>query len=102
MLFDNYRDIYSNFNDDVLCTDSEYVWESMAQMCVKSRRLDVARVCLARMNNPRVAMALREAMKEREDAAATAVLAFHLQLPVSTVLYVPVNNFQILLIAFHI
>lgn len=65
-----------------MCTDSEYVWESMARMCVKSRRLDVAKVCLARMNNPRVAMALREATKELEDAAATAVLAFHLQLPV--------------------
>lgn len=55
----------------------------MAGMCIKSRRLDVARVCLGNMSNPRVAMALREAMKEPELDARVAVLAIHLQLFVS-------------------
>ncbi|XP_028845087.1 intraflagellar transport protein 140 homolog isoform X2 [Denticeps clupeoides] len=57
---------------------SEAVWESMARMCVKSRRLDVARVCLGNMGNARAARALREAEKEPELEARVAVLAIQL------------------------
>uniref|UniRef100_A0A8B9HVY6 Intraflagellar transport 140 homolog (Chlamydomonas) n=1 Tax=Astyanax mexicanus TaxID=7994 RepID=A0A8B9HVY6_ASTMX len=57
---------------------SEAVWENMARMCVKSRRLDVARVCLGNMGNARAARALREAEKEPELEARIAVLATQL------------------------
>ena len=48
---------------------SEAVWENMAKMCVKSRRLDVAAVCLGNMKHVRGARALREAKKEPEVVA---------------------------------
>lgn len=51
-------------------------------MCVKSRRLDVASVCLGNMGNARGAKALREAMKEPELDAKVAVLAMQLGLKV--------------------
>ncbi|XP_067291267.1 intraflagellar transport protein 140 homolog isoform X2 [Pseudorasbora parva] len=57
---------------------SEAVWENMARMCVKSRRLDVARVCLGNMGNARAARALRDAEKEPELEAQVAVLAAQL------------------------
>eukprot|EP00058_Branchiostoma_floridae_P021724 XP_002607214.1 hypothetical protein BRAFLDRAFT_118626 [Branchiostoma floridae] len=56
------------------------VWENMAKMCVKSRRLDVARVCLGNMGHARGARALREADKEPELDAKVAVLAIQLGL----------------------
>lgn len=62
--------------------DSESVWENMAKMCVKSRRLDVASVCLGNMGHARGARALREAMKEPELDAKVAVLAMQLGLKV--------------------
>ena len=52
----------------------------MAKMCVKSRRLDVASVCLGNMGHARGARALREAMKETELDAKVAVLAMQLGL----------------------
>lgn len=57
---------------------SEAVWENMARMCVKTRRLDVARVCLGNMGNARAARALREAEKEPELEAHVAMLATQL------------------------
>uniref|UniRef100_A0A671RDX2 Intraflagellar transport protein 140 homolog n=1 Tax=Sinocyclocheilus anshuiensis TaxID=1608454 RepID=A0A671RDX2_9TELE len=57
---------------------SEAVWENMARMCVKSHRLDVARVCLGNMGNARAARALRDAEKEPEVEAQVAVLATQL------------------------
>ncbi|XP_050392806.2 intraflagellar transport protein 140 homolog [Patella vulgata] len=59
---------------------SESVWENMAKMCVKSRRLDVATVCLGNMGNARGAKALRESAKEPELDARVAVLAIQLGL----------------------
>lgn len=47
-------------------------------MCVKNRRLDVARVCLGNMGNARAARALREAEAEPELEARVAVLALQL------------------------
>ena len=52
-------------------------------MCVKSRRLDVASVCLGNMGHARGAKALREAAKEPELDARVAVLAMQLGLYVS-------------------
>ena len=57
----------------------------MAKMCVKTRRLDVASVCLGNMGNARGAKALREAMKEPELDARVAVLAIHLGMEVTKV-----------------
>ncbi|XP_078482947.1 intraflagellar transport protein 140 homolog [Ciona intestinalis] len=54
------------------------VWESMAKMCVKTRRLDVAKVCLANMGHARGARAMREAEKEPELDARVARLALEL------------------------
>ena len=59
---------------------SESVWENMAKMCVKSRRLDVASVCLGNMGHARGAKALREASKYPELDARVAVLAIQLGL----------------------
>eukprot|EP00057_Strongylocentrotus_purpuratus_P021032 XP_011675506.1 PREDICTED: intraflagellar transport protein 140 homolog [Strongylocentrotus purpuratus] len=59
---------------------SESVWENMAKMCVKTRRLDVARVCLGNMGHARGARALREAENEPELDARVAMLAVQLGL----------------------
>ncbi|XP_036264768.1 intraflagellar transport protein 140 homolog [Pipistrellus kuhlii] len=57
---------------------SEAVWENMARMCVKTQRLDVAKVCLGNMGHARGARALREAEREPELEARVAVLAIQL------------------------
>ena len=49
----------------------------MARMCVGTKRMDVAAVCMGRMNNAVAARALREADGESDDAKA-AILALHL------------------------
>eukprot|EP01006_Ploeotia_vitrea_P038293 TRINITY_DN66224_c9_g3_i2.p1 TRINITY_DN66224_c9_g3~~TRINITY_DN66224_c9_g3_i2.p1 ORF type:complete len:1410 (+),score=219.44 TRINITY_DN66224_c9_g3_i2:87-4316(+) len=56
------------------------VWQNMAVMCVKTKRLDVAEVCLANIQDAVAARALREARKEPEIDARVAVLAIHLGL----------------------
>lgn len=57
---------------------SKAVWENMARMCVKTRRLDVARVCLGNMGNARAAKALKETEAESEPEAQVAMLAIQL------------------------
>ncbi|XP_047465018.1 intraflagellar transport protein 140 homolog [Mugil cephalus] len=57
---------------------SKAVWENMARMCVKTRRMDVARVCLGNMGNARAAKALKEAETEPEPEAQVAMLAIQL------------------------
>ncbi|XP_053197931.1 intraflagellar transport protein 140 homolog isoform X3 [Scomber japonicus] len=57
---------------------SKAVWENMARMCVKTRRLDVARVCLGNMGNARAAKALKEAEAEPDLEAQVAMLAIQL------------------------
>ena len=52
-------------------------------MCVKTKRLDVAFVCLGHTKHARGAMAVREAMKEPELEARVAMLAIQLELVVS-------------------
>ena len=67
---------------------SESVWENMARMCVKTKRLDVATVCLGNMGNARAARALREAQQEPELDARVACLAIQLSMTVSWMLTV--------------
>ncbi len=55
----------------------------MARMCVKTKRLDVAAVCLGNMGNARGAKALRESSKEPEFDARVALLAVQLGMLVS-------------------
>ncbi|XP_022095457.1 intraflagellar transport protein 140 homolog isoform X2 [Acanthaster planci] len=57
---------------------SETVWENMAKMCVKTRRLDVAKVCLGNMGHARGARALRQLENEPELDAKVAMLAVQL------------------------
>jgi len=52
----------------------------MAKISVKTKCLDVAKVCLGNMADARGAMALRQAAAEPELDAQVAVLAIHLQL----------------------
>ena len=52
-------------------------------MCVKTRRLDVALVCLGNMGNARAAKAVREAMAIPEPEARLAMLAVQLGMLVS-------------------
>lgn len=52
-------------------------------MCVKTQRLDVAKVCLGHMGHARGARALREAEQEPELEARVAVLAIQLGMLVS-------------------
>ncbi|XP_055564454.1 intraflagellar transport protein 140 homolog isoform X2 [Falco cherrug] len=62
----------------VMFTSGEAVWENMARMCVKTQRLDVAKICLGNMGHARGAKALREAEQEPEQEARVAVLAIQL------------------------
>ena len=64
---------------------SESVWESMARMCVKTQRLDVAAVCLGNMGSARAAKAVREAKKIPEPEARLAVLAVQLGMLVNVI-----------------
>lgn len=61
---------------------SSGVWTSLAKMCVKTRRLDVAGVCLGHMKNARAAGALRKAVADDTlpQEAKVAVLAIQLGL----------------------
>lgn len=58
----------------------ESVWEALARACVIRERLDVASVCLAKMNNVKGALALHMAMENKNLSlkARTAILALHL------------------------
>ena len=56
------------------------VWESMALMCVKTKRLDVAEVCLGMMGHARGARAVRESAQEPELDARIAMVAVQLGL----------------------
>ena len=78
-----FTDLVSHQRRLSVCVDSESVWENMAKMCVKNRRLDVAAVCLGNMQHARGAKALREVQKEPELDAKVAVLAMQLGLHVS-------------------
>ncbi|XP_023331155.1 intraflagellar transport protein 140 homolog [Eurytemora carolleeae] len=58
---------------------SEKVWENMARMCVKTKRLDVAAICLGNMGHAAGARAVRQAVKSKESPEVqAAILAVHL------------------------
>ncbi|KAF6215141.1 hypothetical protein GE061_009892 [Apolygus lucorum] len=57
---------------------SSAVWTSLAKMCVKGRRLDVAKICLGHMGHTRGVAALKAAEKEPEEDARLAALALQL------------------------
>ncbi len=54
------------------------VWESLAQLCIKTKRLDVAKICMGNMRFARGAKALRDAENEKEVEAKMATVAIHL------------------------
>jgi intraflagellar transport protein 140 len=60
--------------------DNPNIWENMAHMCVKTKRLDVAEVCLGNMGHARGAAALKYHLKEGGTDAAVGILAVHLGL----------------------
>ena len=64
----------------VRSVNSTTIWENMAQMCVKTQRLDVAEVCLSNMGHARGAAALRESRKDGNTIASVGVLAVQLGL----------------------
>ena len=45
---------------------NQSVWENMARMCVTTKRLDVAIVCLGKMGNPLGARAVRSAQQVKK------------------------------------
>lgn len=61
---------------------SEAVWENLARMCVQTRRLDVAKVCLGHLKRAASARALRLGMQDHrlEEDAKVAVLAIELKM----------------------
>jgi|EP01047_Picozoa_sp_COSAG01_P029814 intraflagellar transport protein 140 len=59
---------------------SSNVWENMAHVCVKTKRIDVATVCLGNMGLALGAQALRESAKEPEVDARVAIVAIQLGL----------------------
>ena len=89
-----------NVSWNIVSVDSESVWENMAKMCVKSRRLDVASVCLGNMGHARGAKALRESLHEPELDAKVAMLAIQLGLIVSDSFTCYYFNFLILVFDF--
>lgn len=56
------------------------VWQNMAQMCVKTKRMDVAQVCLGNMRFARGARAARESENEKELEARLAMVAIQLNM----------------------
>ena len=60
--------------------DSPAIWENMANKCVKTKRIDVAEVCLGNMRNARGAAALRKVRAEPDVnlEAQAGVLALQL------------------------
>lgn len=61
---------------------SDGVWKNLAQMCVKTGRLDVAKVCLGHLGRAISVRAIRKAMEDDtlEDEAKVAVLAIELDM----------------------
>ena len=61
---------------------NEAVWKSLAKMCVKTKQLDMAMLCLGHMKQARSARALREAMQDESLSleAKIGILAVELEL----------------------
>lgn len=73
------------------------IWENMAQMCVKTGRLDVAEICIGNMRFARGAKAVREAKHEPEQQAKLAMVAIQLNmLAEAEALYKECRRFDLL------
>ena len=59
---------------------SDNIWENMAHICIKTKRLDVLEVCLSNMRFERGIKAFREARHEKEPEAKLAMVAMHLNM----------------------
>ncbi|XP_058796246.1 intraflagellar transport protein 140 homolog isoform X2 [Phymastichus coffea] len=61
---------------------NEAVWKSLAKMCVKTKQLDMAMLCLGHMKQARSARALREAVRDNSLSleAKIGILAVELEL----------------------
>jgi intraflagellar transport protein 140 len=69
----------------VLVTIRESVWENMAKMCVKSHRIDVAKVCLGNMNCIHGIRLLRDELENDADTETQAgIIALCLGMTVSS------------------
>ena len=64
----------------VKATTEPAVWEAMAHMCIKNKRLDVAETCLANLGHVRGGRAVRDGADEPELDARVASVAVHLGL----------------------
>jgi intraflagellar transport protein 140 len=56
------------------------VWEHMAKICVKTKRIDVAMICLSNIGNSHAIRAIKEAKGESDKDVQVAILAAHLGL----------------------
>jgi intraflagellar transport protein 140 len=55
------------------------VWENMAQMCVKSHRIDVAKVCLGNMGNVKgIRLLNEEAVRGADSDTQVGLIALNL------------------------
>ena len=72
---------------------NETVWKSLAKMCVKTKQLDMAMLCLGHMKHARGARALREAMQNDSLTleAKVGFLAVELGLHVSQLMFVKIQ-----------
>ena len=64
----------------VKATTEPSVWEAMAHMCIKNKRLDVAETCLANLGHVRGGRAVRDGADEPELDARVGNVAVHLGL----------------------
>ncbi|CAP39631.1 Protein CBR-CHE-11 [Caenorhabditis briggsae] len=72
---------------------SESVWDHMASMSIKTRRLDVAMVCLGHMKNVRGARAVRRSIQNGEnDSMKCAALAIELSMLEETLIIYAQNE----------
>ncbi|KAH7821773.1 putative Intraflagellar transport 140 [Monocercomonoides exilis] len=72
----NMDEAYKN----VRAIKSTQMWENMARLCVKTRRLDIMEICLRNMGHIRGMIALREARAEPQPEAQLAMVAIQLGL----------------------
>jgi intraflagellar transport protein 140 len=100
MLSFSYSSLMGNMDDAFKAIKSiknQRVWKTLAVMSVKTRRFDVALVCVGNMNDGRAAKAIREAQEIPEEDARLATLAVHLgMLDTAEELYISSGRYDLL------
>ena len=77
---------------------NENIWENMAHICIKTKRIDVLEVCLSNMRFERGIKAFRESRHESEVEAKLAKVAMHLNMiEEAKELLKEVNRFDVLI-----